>query len=180
MMKQADVVRIPPVFDHNVVPRRLERFEHRSTHYILEPHSSIRPNDVVNPDYWVHLVERLGVNDRIEVIGPLFEVDLRVLRIDRSFLNPRPIFRVLRTWPEDIEIAEPELRKLEYKIENIGSTYRAVSLNGRTILTQEFPTEADAEAEMERLNARFNIAEREQQAALGATARRRRAGAAAA
>jgi hypothetical protein len=126
---------------------------------------------LLDPEYWVHSVARLRPNDRLEIVGTHFEIELRVIRIDTSFLTPRPILRVLRVWPLDLEITPPELRKLEYRIERAGVTYRAVSPDGRTILTEGFETQADVESEMSRLNARFEIAVAEQRAALAPAAK---------
>jgi hypothetical protein len=155
------------------LPTRLFPTEQDFTRYFLKPATAVRPEDLLDPDYWVHTVAWLRPNDRIEIVGTLFEIDLRVIRIDTSFLNPRPIFRLLRVWPPDLEITPPELRKLEYRIERAGLKYRAVSPDGRTILTEGFETEADAEGEMSRLNSRYEIANAEQQAALAPAAKRK-------
>lgn len=159
---------------HLRLPTSIYPTEQSFTRYFVKPDSAVRPEDLLNPDYWVHVVTRLRPNDRLEIVGVLFEIELRVIRIDTSFVNPRPIFRVLRVWPLDLEIKPPELRKLEYRIEQAGGTYRGVSLDGGTILTQGFQTEADAEGEMSRLNSRYEIANTEQQAALAPAARRQK------
>jgi hypothetical protein len=155
------------------LPTRLYPTEQHFTRYFVKPDSAVRPEDLLTPDYWVHAVERLRPNDRLEIVGTLFEIELRVIRIDTSFLNPRPIFRVLRVWPLDLEITPPELRNLEYRIERAGLKYRAVSPDGRTILTEGFETEADAEGEISRLNSRYEIANAEQRAALAPAAKRK-------
>jgi hypothetical protein len=158
-----------------ILPMHLWPSEQHFVRYFVQPASDVAPEDVLDPDFWPHVVAKLRLRDIIEVIADDFEIDLRVIRIDKAFLVPRPIFRVLRVWPVDLSIREPELRRLEFQIERTGEQYRAASPDGKTIFAQGFNTKADCEEEMSRLNARYEIAVREQHEALRPTARRRRA-----
>jgi hypothetical protein len=112
------------------LPTRLFPTEQDFTRYFLKPATAVRPEDLLDPDYWVHTVTWLRPNDRLEIVGTHFEIDLRVIRIDTSFLNPRPIFRLLRVWPPDLEITPPELRKLEYRIERAGDPLAQQHVSG--------------------------------------------------
>jgi hypothetical protein len=134
---------------------------------------------VFNPDFWAHVADRLRPNDRVEIVAPSWKLEIRVLRIDRSFVTPQPIFRALRVWLGDLEIQGPNLRKFEYSVQRLGeNVYRATTPDGRTLLSGTFMSEADVRDEMERLNARFEIAEREQRQALEALTKGRRKSAA--
>jgi hypothetical protein len=148
-------------FDPNTMPIRMHRAEHIYSRYFIGFDSTVRPSDILDPDFWAHQVEHFRPNDVIEIAAPRFEMEVRVLRVDRSYDRARPILRLLRVWPADLEIELPTLAGIEYRVEKINNTYRALASDGR-VLAGGFRSEAELIREMEMLEARYGIALAEQ------------------
>lgn len=123
------------------------------SHYAVVAGPGVKPEDLLTDDYWCHVVSRFKANDLIECIGKDFELDLRVTRIDESFASPRAEFRIVRKWPDSLEVRLPELKPFEFKVEFSGGTFRAISATDGSVLVQGFEDAAACEETMKRLNA---------------------------
>lgn len=77
-----------------LLPKRIGRADYERASHFIAVAKGLEPADIVDPDFWQHVADKLRVNDRIEVLGPDFDMDLRVVAID-----PRKMWaqvRVLR------------------------------------------------------------------------------------
>jgi len=59
--------------------------------YFVVLGAGITPAMVVDPDFWQHLAARFRVNDRLEIVAPDFDMDVRVVAID-----PRGLWAQMR------------------------------------------------------------------------------------
>lgn len=78
----------------SLLPKRLSRAEYERGNHFLEVPKGVPVAAVVDPDFWQHVAARLHVNDRIEVLSPDFDLDLRVVALDSRKLWAQ--VRVLR------------------------------------------------------------------------------------
>jgi hypothetical protein len=80
-----------------LLPKRLGHrggADYDRTVHFLTVGPGVSPAMLVDPDFWQHLADRLKVNDRLEIVSPEFDMDLRVVAVD-----PRRLWaqvRVLR------------------------------------------------------------------------------------
>lgn len=86
---------------------RMRKREFATDHWFLEVGPSITLEQLMNPDFWVHLTKKLKVYDRVEVVAEngLLDVDLRVVAVDKRDPPTWAKMRVLRN--SQSEIHEP-------------------------------------------------------------------------
>jgi hypothetical protein len=69
---------------NHLLPVSLRRAEHERGEYFHRPAPGVTLEQVLDPNYWENLAERLQLDDRIEVVAPdrSYDIDLRVVAID--------------------------------------------------------------------------------------------------
>jgi hypothetical protein len=73
----------------------------RTIHHVkVDPDHTIE--DILKPSYWTHHVDRLNVDDLIDVIGETFDIQLRVTGKGIGFVETR----ALREWKSDAPSAK--------------------------------------------------------------------------
>lgn len=77
---------------HPTKMRNAAEYVRTQHHAVVEPDHSLE--DVLAPGYWQHHVDRLRVNDLIDVIGERFDITLRVTAKGNGYVETR----VLRAW----------------------------------------------------------------------------------
>lgn len=79
-------------FSTGMLPKHLgHAADYKRTAYFLAAAPGVTPAHVMHPDFWQHVAERLRLNDRIEIVGQNFDMDLRVVGID-----PRKLWAQVR------------------------------------------------------------------------------------
>lgn len=78
---------------------RLRKREFATDHWFLTVGPSITLEQVMDPDFWVHLTGKLKVYDRVEVVAEngILDVDLRVVAVDKREPPTWAKMRVLRS-----------------------------------------------------------------------------------
>lgn len=98
----------------NLLPARLQvatGFAH-GEYFVVAPIGAT-PENVADPDFWLHVAARLKLHDRIEVVAAdgSFDMDVRVTAVD-----PRghyAVVRVLRSWAADEKASNgPAVRQM--------------------------------------------------------------------
>lgn len=131
----------------HLLPSRLGRAEHERGDYFHQPAPGVSLDQVLDPNYWVHLAERLRVNDLIEVVAPdhSFDLDLRVVAIDpyKHWAAVAP--RAGRRRPATPLPAGPAANAQGYIIDNDPVQGWRI-LQGRDLIAHGFADEAAARA----------------------------------
>jgi hypothetical protein len=88
----------------HLLPRSIKMgggYAHGERFLITDP--GVTAQHVVDPNFWVHLAEKLMMHDRIEVLAAdgSFDMDLRVVALDPDPQKRWAKVRVLRFWSED-------------------------------------------------------------------------------
>lgn len=97
----------------NLLPTRLQ-FGGGYAHgeYVVFAAPGVTVEQVVDPDFWLHVAYRLRVHDRIEIIASdgMFDMEVRVVSVD-----PRghyAVVRPLRLWTADEKSSSPQIRQV--------------------------------------------------------------------
>lgn len=123
---------------------RLQGKEFVAREYFVLPDAGTRPDDMLNPDYWVHCARKLRNNTLITVRSEdgTFAGILIVLAASDTWA--RCEWLVLREFEDPIE-ADPTPERDLYKIDNVASGWRVIDKATGKALVIGLPQRADAE-----------------------------------
>ena len=130
----------------HLLPMRIDRADFARSEYFLSAPPGTTVDQVVDPDFWLHVARRLKVNDRIEIVAAdgSFDMEVRVTAID-----PRGLWahvRPLRV--AEGQFAVPEASgaypdKDGYTVE-WGGPHRWRIVRGNDVVARDFPDQAAA------------------------------------
>jgi hypothetical protein len=130
----------------HMLPMRIDRADFARSEYFLAAPPGTTVDDVIDPDFWVHVARRLKVNDRIEIVAldGSFDMEVRITSIDPRGLwaHVRPL-RVAegRFAVPEASGAYPD--KDGYTVE-WGGPHRWRIVRGNDVVARDFPDQAAA------------------------------------
>jgi hypothetical protein len=136
--------------------------------YFLNLGPGVTPEMVMDEEFWRHLAARFKVNDRLEIVAPDFDMDVRVVAVDPRGLWAK--MRELRRWPpEGVEARSAEHSPASsiipgapdqagYIVEWGGPKHMWRILRGSDLIDKGFPDKDAAHAKLAEIQAELRAA----------------------